>query len=243
MSFTRYLLLLGLSCTAGLTQAADLCELPPCNGIPARTFSGKVIAVMDGDTLLVLQDGKPVKIRLADVDAPEVGHAVMGGKSPNSQKAQPYGDASKLSLSEMVMGKQVQVSSRAIDVYGRMVAMVSIGGMNVNHEQVRRGLAWDYSRFHSNRDVMALQQEARQARIGLWAGDVIIEPAQWRKLHPSPLPVPMPADPSCAKTQCSQMVSCEEAKDYLARCGILQLDGDGDGIPCEALCGPQSVKQ
>jgi len=33
------------------------------------------------------------------------------------------------------------------------------------------------------------------------------------------------------------MVSCEEARRYLSACGLTtRLDGDGDDIPCEALC-------
>jgi hypothetical protein len=39
------------------------------------------------------------------------------------------------------------------------------------------------------------------------------------------------------KRFCKQMTSCEEAKFYLTTCGVSSLDGDGDGIPCESLCG------
>ena len=67
----------------------------------AADFFGKVIAVLDGDTLLVLRSGNPVKVRLAEVDAPE--------------KTQPYGTASQKSLAEMVMWKQIKVASRAAD--------------------------------------------------------------------------------------------------------------------------------
>src|SRR3989338_4246365 len=158
MNGLRCLACVLLLCIGSLAEAAD--------------FSGKVIAVLDGDTLLVLRGGKPVKVRLAEIDAPE--------------KAQPYGAASQESLAGLVMGKQVHVASRAVDDYGRLVATVSIDETNVNHEQVRRGMAWEYSRFHSNRELMALQRDAQQARRGLWAGDAI-EPSQWRKQHPGSL--------------------------------------------------------
>lgn len=202
----------------------------------AEEFSGKVVAVMDGDTLLVIRDGHPVKVRLAGIDAPE--------------KAQPFGMASKKSLAEMVKGKQIQATSSAVDDYGRLIAKVYVGEVNVNHEQVRRGMAWEYSRFHSNRELVALQREAQQARRGLWAGEEAVEPSQWRKQHPAQSqaasPVSAPATASRAacgsKKHCSQMSSCEEARHYLAQCGIKTLDGNDDGVPCEKLCSPKESK-
>lgn len=36
---------------------------------------------------------------------------------------------------------------------------------------------------------------------------------------------------------CRQMRSCAEARFFLEVCGVSQLDGDGDGVPCESICG------
>lgn len=191
----------------------------------AGEFSGRVVAVMDGDTLMVMRGNQRVKVRLAEIDAPE--------------KAQAYGAESRQSLEKMVMGKTIQVTSRAVDDYGRLVAMLSVDGLNVNHEQVRLGMAWEYSRFHNNTEVLSFQHEAQQVKRGLWAGEEIVEPSQWRKLHPSTLNIAAQADPSCEKKRCSQMVSCEEARDYFSRCGTKTLDGDNDGMPCESLCMPK----
>ncbi len=209
----------------------------------AQEFLGKVVAVLDGDTVLVARaSGQSIKVRLAGIDAPE--------------RAQEYGAASSKSLQEMVLNKQVQVSSKAVDDHGRLVAEVSASGLNVNREQVRRGMAWNYSRSHSDRELAALQHEAQQARRGLWAGESVIKPSQWRKQHPSaPRVVPSPAvvaDPdlrpssgqalrpgsgqACSKKRCAEMASCEEAKYYLTHCHVQTLDGDGDGVPCERLC-------
>lgn len=41
----------------------------------------------------------------------------------------------------------------------------------------------------------------------------------------------------CSKRVCKQMTSCEEAKYHLTQCGVKSLDRDGDGIPCESICG------
>jgi endonuclease G, mitochondrial len=39
-----------------------------------------------------------------------------------------------------------------------------------------------------------------------------------------------------SKRTCKEMSSCVEATHYLKNCGLSRLDGDGDGVPCEALC-------
>lgn len=42
---------------------------------------------------------------------------------------------------------------------------------------------------------------------------------------------------SCGhKVYCTQMTSCAEAVFYFTECGLSRLDGDADGVPCEALC-------
>jgi len=194
--------------------------------VQAAEFNGKVIVVIDGDTLMVLRGNKPVKVRLAGIDAPEI--------------AQPYGQASKDSLMAMVKDQTVQISSKAIDIYGRMVAVVRIGEKNINDEQVRRGMAWEYSRFNNNQVVISLQQQSQQEKRGLWAAAEAIPPAQWRKMHPSYSPNSATLNATCAKKRCSEMSSCEEARDYQTRCKIETLDGDNDGIPCEQLCSTQN---
>ena len=203
----------------------------------AETFSAKVIVVMDGDTVMVLRDGHKTKIRLANIDAPE--------------KGQPFGKQSRESLLEMVGKKQVQIDSQAVDQYGRVVGLISLDGRNVNQEQVQRGMAWEYSHYHTDKTYLGLQSDAQRARRGLWAQTSPQAPWQWRKRHPSvkpylqagqngasrqPAPV-MLYDMECDKKRhCSQMGSCDEARFYFTRCGVKTLDGNNDGIPCESLC-------
>lgn len=215
----------------------------------AEEFFGEAITVLDGDTILVTRgNNSPIKVRLADIDAPE--------------KAQDYGAESKESLLKMVLHQQVKISSKAVDDYGRLVADIHVGELNVNREQVRRGMAWNFSRFRSSRELADLQREAQQAKRGLWAEKSAIEPSKWRKQHPSVWPVPSVAPlpnpvvsnsalksssalnsnsaQACSKTRCAQMSSCEEAKRYLTECGIQTIDGDKDGVPCEKLCIPSA---
>ena len=39
-----------------------------------------------------------------------------------------------------------------------------------------------------------------------------------------------------AKKFCKDTSICDEAKAHLIQCGMKNLDHDGDGVPCEALC-------
>jgi endonuclease YncB( thermonuclease family) len=191
--------------------------------LQAEEFDASVIAVMDGDTVLVLHDNKKIKIRLANIDAPE--------------SAQPFGKESRQALLDQVAKKQIHVNSRAVDVYGRLIAELSLDGVSVNAEMVRSGMAWEYSHYHSNKHYLALQSEAQQLHLGLWsASDEPVKPETWRKLHPS-LDHATHRNAGCGKkTRCAQMHSCEEANFYLKQCGATSLDANGDGIPCESLC-------
>ena len=228
-------------------------------GSYAETFNAKVIVVMDGDTVMVLQGGQKIKVRLANIDAPE--------------KEQAFGKQSRDSLLEMVGKKVVQIDSRAVDQYGRIVGLVSVDGRTINEEQVKRGMAWASASRRKNRlpapvpsgdrkpnadlaemkfphDIyINLQNEARQARRGLWVHTNPEAPWHWRKQHPSPNPTrqadsrnipsdaPMLTDMECGKkTRCSQMKSCDEARFYFRQCGLNTLDGNHDGSPCEILC-------
>jgi micrococcal nuclease len=74
-----------------------------------------------------------VKIRLAEIDAPESG--------------QRYGQKSKQALSDMVFGKNLVVRAQTTDRYGRTVGRPYVGDLDVCEEMVRIGAAWAYRRF------------------------------------------------------------------------------------------------
>lgn len=191
--------------------------------VHAQEFDASVIAVMDGDTVMVLHEGKKIKIRLANIDAPEL--------------AQPFGKESRLSLVARVLKKQVHINSRAVDTYGRLIAELRVNGVNVNAEMVRSGLAWEYSHFHRDKKYLDLQKEAQQTHRGLWGNaEQPVQPEQWRKLHPTTTRAKL-LNPACGKKhRCAQMHSCEEAKFYLLQCGVKSLDANMNGVPCESLC-------
>lgn len=137
----------------------------------------KVIAVLDGDTVLLKRSdiaSAPhlfYKLRLADIDAPE--------------KDQAYGEQAKQALAQLVLQQQVRVTTVATDSYGREIGWITLGRdtrveKTVNTELVRRGWAWALSRSRSPflRDA---QQEAQREGRGLWAATDATPPWMWRK--------------------------------------------------------------
>jgi len=136
--------------------------------LEAKTFGGKVVGIADGDTLtIVTRSKRQHKIRLAGIDAPE--------------KQQPFGERSRQSLSDLCFGKRAEVTSRVVDRYKSVVANVKCDGVNVNAEQVSRGMAWTYRRYvDRNYHFYLLEFSARLAKRGLWADPNPVAPWQWR---------------------------------------------------------------
>lgn len=135
----------------------------------AATLSGKVVSVADGDTITILTpDKEQVKIRLVEIDAPE--------------KDQPYGQKSKQSLSDMVFGKDVSVEWNKTDKYKRTLGRVFVGDTDVNLQQVKNGAAWAYTQYLTDDRIRKAEDEARAAKVGLWAlqADQIMPPWEWR---------------------------------------------------------------
>ncbi|NPC64801.1 thermonuclease family protein, partial [Klebsiella pneumoniae] len=94
-------------------------------------ISGRIVRVLDGDTVEVLEPGNQLtRIRLAGIDAPE--------------KSQPFGQRSRQELSSMVAQRHVNVTGGDKDRYGRLLGTVWLGVTDVNAEQIRKGLAWAY---------------------------------------------------------------------------------------------------
>lgn len=143
-----------------------------CAGIhDARAQSdvvtGRVVGVHDGDSITVLAAGNvQLKVRLDGIDAPEL--------------KQPFSQQSKQALSGLVFGKSVNLQVTGTDRYKRTLAVIMAGGLNVNREMVRLGLAWRYEKYSKDAALLAAQNEAKEARRGLWADASPVPPWEWR---------------------------------------------------------------
>lgn len=137
--------------------------------------ASKVIGVLDGDTIDILENGKSLRIRLANIDAPE--------------KSQPFGQASKKSLSDLCFGKDATSTPGTIDRYGRTVAVIKCNGIEANITQVERGLAWVYEHYNKDARLPALERVARANHTGLWHDSLPTPP--WKYRHKNLEQVPL----------------------------------------------------
>jgi micrococcal nuclease len=139
-------------------------------------FTGRVVGVLDGDSLMVLRDGRQVEVRLYGVDAPEGGQA--------------FGSVAKRFLSNLVFEKTVMVEVRDIDRYKRSVAVVTVDRADVGLDMIRAGYAWHYTQYSNDARYAAAEQEARAARRGLWQDRAPVAPWQYRLSRSRNAPAP-----------------------------------------------------
>lgn len=126
-----------------------------------------VVGIADGDSLQARCDGQTLKVRLAEIDAPERG--------------QPFGTRSRQHLAAVCHQKPAELRPQTTDRYGRTVARVVCDGVDSSAEQVRAGMAWVFDRYVTDRSLYGLQDAARNARRGLWAASDPVAPWEWRR--------------------------------------------------------------
>lgn len=138
----------------------------------ANIWSGRVVYVVDGDTIHVQSDdGKGKnhlrKIRIEGIDAPEV--------------CQLYGAESRAALKKYLLKQQVTVSTISLDDYGRELAKITFNNDDVGSWMVRNGYAWSYHSKFSAGPYRADEALATRSRLGLFASGQATEPRIFRR--------------------------------------------------------------
>lgn len=137
-------------------------------GQQADEIEGQVVYIWDGDTI-DLRDayGTKHRIRLSEIDAPE--------------SDQVHGDESKRALEKRIGGQKVLVKvQKEKERYGRLVGHIYREGENINYWMVESGNAWQYKRYSKSQELAALEQKAREKRLGLWENRNPIAPWNYR---------------------------------------------------------------
>lgn len=139
-----------------------------------QLLTGKVIRVIDGDTIEVLDNSKQThRVRLAAIDAPE--------------KRQPFAVQSRQSLAKMTAGTEVRVEWSRLDESQHLVGKVTQNQRDICLEQIRTGFAWHLKQrqfeqsTEDRAEYAAAETRARAAKAGLWRDTGPTEPWVFRE--------------------------------------------------------------
>ena len=133
-----------------------------------------VISTGDGDTLRINQQGKPITVRIACMDAPETAQKPWGAEAATRfRQLLPVGQIVK-----------VRVINR--DRYGRTVAEIFTGDQPVGLTMVRDGMAVVYPQYINNCAVnksqyLQAEASAKQAQRGVWSDPKFVMPWEFRR--------------------------------------------------------------
>ena len=120
---------------------------------------------------------KSFKIRLADIDAPEI--------------TQKFGEQAKTHLQMLIDGKRIKVIFHKIDMYGRIVGTIYLtdkiigidisDNESINERMVRDGYAWWFKGYSKKYSFGKLEYEAQGFKRGIWSEENNIPPWIFRK--------------------------------------------------------------
>lgn len=132
-------------------------------------WQGKVLSVIDGDTLTVARTSKGERVRLYGVDCPE--------------KNQDSGERARQFTMDMLLGKEVEVVPVSRDNRGYPLAIIKLGDLIFNRKLVEAGLAWVDMKACYRKECpewSRLQDQAQESKVGLWAAPGPIPPWELR---------------------------------------------------------------
>lgn len=206
--------------TAPAVKNNSLCE--------AWQDEAVVSKIVDGDTIDVQISGRTYRVRYIGIDTPEMSSNDCYAKEATERNRQ------------LVQGKIVCLEKdiSETDRYGRLLRYVYQGNTFINASLVREGYAQAFTYppdvAHAS-DFVALQQQARNERAGLWSGCGVESESKSA--------APAVAVCTCNSNQynCSDFSTHAQAQECykycLAQAGydVHKLDGDSDGSACETL--------
>jgi endonuclease YncB( thermonuclease family) len=139
-----------------------------CSDLKAATFVGRVMEINDGDIITVLNQNRPIKVKLLGIDAPE--------------SKQPFGDVAKKHLYDLVFGRIAAVEYWGLGENTELIGRVSVDGVDICAQMIRDGVAWyDPSSPSILKEAdrqMYRESElaARSEKRGLWQDEEPVAP-------------------------------------------------------------------
>lgn len=132
-----------------------------------ESTTGKVIAVVDGNTLEVLaEDNETYKIMLFGIDCPET--------------AQEYGDEAMKLTERLLLNKKITLTIMGKDRWGTRLAIVEVNGKDIRYELLTKGLAWTAER-NPLAELEVVREKAEEEKRGLWGSNDPLAPWIFRR--------------------------------------------------------------
>ncbi len=134
----------------------------------AGSIKGKVISVIDGNTLQVLaNDGHTYNVMLAGIDCPEI--------------RQAFGEEAKICLEKLTLGKQVEINVIGKDRLGNSLGEVFVNGKKDPRIQLlKEGLAWT-TETNPQSALESYRAASQMKKKGLWQDENPTPPWIYRK--------------------------------------------------------------
>lgn len=115
-----------------------------------KRLTAQVVGVIDGDTVdILIPPARRVRVRLDGVDTPESGE-------PFSQQARTF-------TRVLIFSRDVQVTGKDVDTYGRLVARIVVDGADASEAIIAAGIGCTFRRYVSDQALDAAQDRARAA--------------------------------------------------------------------------------
>ncbi len=158
---------LGLKLT-GLISLACI-SLAFINSAYAAQYDAYVEFVVDGDTVTIRQNGRQYKLRLNEIDAPEL--------------SQPSGKLARRAVIQLCINQPIKFEIIGTDKYQRQLGYLQCNQTNINEYLVENGLAWHYKQYSDSRYLAQAELNAQQNGLGLWQEPDPTPPWIWRRSH------------------------------------------------------------
>jgi micrococcal nuclease len=153
---------------------------------PINTLEGLVVGVTEGDHITVNSFGTEIDVLLYGIAAPQTAKVdkFTGWYKPG----QPYAEEAFRALSIKVLHQQVKVEIRRTIVNERnskqlALAVIYLGGRNINLEMAADGWAWVYKKLIDRKDLpeyLAAEKHARTKKHGLWLQENPLAPWEFK---------------------------------------------------------------
>lgn len=153
---------------------AMACSLTPA-AVHADTFTGLVVSIVDGDTLVLQVGRQHYTLELVAIDAPE--------------SVQAWGAQSRTHLSRLAINQPATARCTLLERWDHHLCSIQVNGIDLGQQQLANGMAWwdrqnastlsaDASSAYAHAELMA-----KLRRLGLWGETNPVPPWQFRGMR------------------------------------------------------------